>query len=173
MPDQVATIVGLTVTRLRAQFDPTQDVPPLGGGTDRVHILAGEVVVPPPWVGFSDDSSASCEGCGPYLWVRLVRRWRTGDFPAEAATGSCMDRRACTIEAGIARCHPFEAAPAALEQAAAVQWDDSWRIDAALCAALRDAEDAGAATDSALGPGEPYGPEGLVLAWTQVAHAQL
>lgn len=170
--DAAVTVIGLTVTRLREFFSPTASVPPLGGGTDLVNILAGEIVVPPPWVGVDQDE-VSCEKCGPYLWVRLVRRWRTDAFPQESVVGKCSSQRAITIEAGIARCHPFNATPEELEQEAAVQWDDSWRIDAALCAAMQDAERAAAAAATALGTGEPYGPDGLVIAWTQIAHAQL
>ncbi|RJO72972.1 hypothetical protein D5S18_22105 [Nocardia panacis] len=168
--DPAATIIGLAVTRLRQVFSPDASVPPLGGGTDRVWIVAGAEVVPPPWVG---TDSGSCTGCGPYIWVRLVRRWRTEEFPTESVSAWCAAQAAVTIEAGIARCHALDASAAELEEIAAVQWDDSWRIDRALCAATADAKAAGVASDTALGAGEPFGPDGLVIAWTQLAHAQL
>lgn len=171
--DSAVTVIGLTVTRLREFFTPSASVPPLGGGTDLVNILAGEAVIPPPWVGVGEDDEVSCGDCGPYLWIRLVSRWRTDNFPQKSITGSCGSQRAITLEAGIARCHPLDGTPAELEQLAAIQWDDSWRIDSALCAAMQDAEKAGKATASALGDGEPWGPEGLVLAWLQPAYAQL
>ncbi len=172
MMDASVTVLGLTVTKLREFFSPGAAVPPLGGGTDLVNVLAGETVVPPPWVGVDQDE-VSCGDCGPYLWVRLVRRWRTDNFPQESANAKCGSQRAITIEAGIARCHPLDGTPEELEQLAAVQWDDSWRIDMALCAAMQDAERVAAAAATSLGTGEPYGPDGLVIAWTQIAHAQL
>lgn len=173
-PDTAVTVIGLAVTRMRAFFAPDSALPPLGGGTDTVHILAGDAVIAPEWVASND---GSCAKCGPYLWVRLVRRWRSGQSQNQTASaaviGKCNTRRGITIEAGIARCHPYEATPEELEQIALVQLDDSWRIDNALCAAMTDAEAANAATDTGLGPGEPFGPEGLLLLWTQVAYAQL
>jgi hypothetical protein len=170
MMDAVATIVGFAVTRLQEVFAPDASVRPLGGGTDRVRVVAGEAVTPPEWVGTDSDS---CDGCGPFVWVRLVRRWRTEEFPTEAVTARCTLQKAITIEAGIARCHPLTDDPDELEQLAAVQWDDAWRIDLALCAAMADAKRAGKASDTALGAGEPWGPEGLVLVWTQLAYAEL
>ena len=167
--DTAVTIIGLAVTRLEQVFSPTASTPPLGGGTDRVWIVAGEVVVPPPWVGTDSD----CDGCGPYVWIRLVRRWRTEVFPNEAVSAQCGAQKAITIEAGIARCHPIDADADELEQIAAVQWDDSWRIDRALCVAMEDARREGIATDTQLGPGEPIGPDGLVIAWLQQAHIEL
>lgn len=173
MADHAATVIGLAVAQLRRFFTPEQQVPPLGGGTDTVNIVAGEVASPPPWVGVRDDDDTSCDDCGPYLWVRLVRRWRTEEFPTEATAGGCGLQPAITIEAGIARCHPFDPSPADLEEIAMVQLDDSWRIDRALCAAMREAESKGVVANTGLGAGEPFGPEGLVIAWLQTAHAQL
>ena len=169
MRDRAVTVIGLAVTRLGEFFSPDAEVPPLGGGTDVVHIVAGETVSPPEWVGTSDD----CTGCGPYLWVRLARRWRTTEFPTEAVVAGCEVHKAITIEAGIARCHPLTDDPNESRELAAIQWDDSWRLETALCAAMQDAENAGVATVTGLGPGEPFGPEGLVIASLQTAHAQL
>ncbi|WP_280188857.1 MULTISPECIES: hypothetical protein [Nocardia] len=175
MPDKAVTVIGLVVEQLRAAFAPDATRPPLGGGTDTVHILAGDLVVPPPWLAGDQDA---CVDCGPYLWVRLARRWRTGDARSGGAfrdplAGGCGQKRAITIEVGIARCHPVEGTPQELEEHAAWQWDDSWRIDNALCRAMNKADEAQVITDSAIGPGEPSGPQGLAVIWLQTAHAQL
>ena len=79
------------------------------------------------------------------------------------------------MEAGIARCHPLDPDPEELYQLALTQMDDGWRIDNALCRAMKRATADGVevATDTAIGRGEPYGPQGLVVAWTQQAHAKL
>lgn len=179
--DKAVRVLGLVVEHLGQWFDPAREVPPLGGGTENVWVLAGETVVPPPWLVGGDDDEPSCADCGPYLWVRLARRWRTGGsspgraavFPDEAASAGCGSRRAITIEVGIARCHPLDGTPQELEQHAAIQWDDGWRLDAALCAAMRRAEEVQAATETTIGGGEPWGPEGMVTAWLQTANAQL
>lgn len=179
--DKAVRVLGLVVEHVGAWFAPGQAVPPLGGGTEIVNVLAGERVVPPPWLVGGDDDEPSCADCGPYLWVRLARRWRTGGstpgrtavFPDALAAAGCGTARAITVEVGIARCHPLDGTPQELEQHAAIQWDDGWRIDNALCAAMRAAENVEAASHTAIGDGEPYGPEGLVTAWLQEAHAQL
>lgn len=170
MPDLAVTVIGLAVTRLGEFFSPEAAVPPLGGGTEVVNVVAGEIVTPPEWVGTGSDD---CTGCGPWLWIRLARRWRTEEFPIEAVTGSCGLHKAITIEAGIARCHPLTNDPTESQELAAVQWDDSWRLDLALCAAMQDAEREGIAINTGLGAGEVYGPDGLVIASLQTAHAQL
>ncbi|WP_280413476.1 hypothetical protein [Nocardia asiatica] len=181
MADKAVRVLGLVVDSLREWFDPAQDVPPLGGGTTDVWVLAGETVVPPPWLVGGDDDEPSCDGCGPYLWVRLARRWRTGGssqgrtavFPDEAASAGCGSKRAITIEAGIARCHPMDGSLEQLWEEAQIQWDDGWRIEAALCAAMRQAEEVQAASATAIGAGEAWGPEGMVTAWLTTASAQL
>lgn len=168
MPNRAVTIVGLVADQLKLYFDPELSVPPLGGGTDTVHILAGDTVSP-PWLEGDD----GCDGCGPYLWVRLVKRWRTEDFPSISQISMCTTAQAVTVEAGIARCYPYDPDEDDQTTAAMVQLDDSYRLDAALCAAMRAAEDKGIAVNTALGAGDPYGPNGLLIAWTQQAHAQL
>lgn len=179
--DKAVTVLGLVIDSLAEWFDPGQAVPPLGGGTEDVWVLAGDQVSPPPWLVTDGDDEPSCDGCGPYLWVRLARRWRTGTsspghtsvFPDALGAKGCGTKPAITIEVGIARCHPFDAEKDELWQEAAIQWDDGWRIDNALCSAMAAAEKARAASDTALGEGEPVGPEGMLLVWLQLAHAQL
>lgn len=166
MPDRAVTVIGLVIEKLRLYFTPEQTTPPLGGGTDTVNVLAGDVVT--PWLGDEGDG-----GCGPYLWVRMVRRWRTDDWPAESAAGGCRAGRAITLEAGVARCYPADPSVDEAEQIAHVQWDDSARMDAALCAAMAAAEKAGVAVNTGLGAGDPVGPEGMTIIWVQTAHAQL
>jgi hypothetical protein len=181
MADKAQQVMGLVIDHLTQWFDPAQQVPPLGGGTETVWVLAGETVVPPPWLVGGSEEEPSCDGCGPYLWVRLARRWRSGTstrgqasvFPDDLAAAACGASRLITLEAGIARCHPFDGTPDELLAEAAIQWDDSYRLDSALCAAMAAAEKHRAATDTAIGAGEPWGPDGLVTAWVQQAHARL
>lgn len=175
-PDKAVGVIGCVAERLRQFFGPDTEFPPIGGAIHQVHVLAGDQVAPPPWVGTTEDCT-DCTDCSAYLWVRLVSRWRTGqsqNMTASAAViGKCNQARGITVEAGVARCHPLEGTRDELEQHALIQMDDSWRMDNALCAGMADAEAAGFASDTGLGTGEPYGPEGLLIIWTQRAYAQL
>lgn len=173
-PNNAVGIIGCVRARLAEFFSPDAAVPPVGGGTETVWLLAGDSVAPPPWVGVVQDCTADC---GVYLWVRLVTRWRTGQSQnmtaSSAVIAKCNQRRGITVEAGVARCHPLDGCVEDLERLALVELDDSWRIDDALCAGLADAEAAGFATDTGLGTGDPFGPDGLVYGWTQRGYAQL
>lgn len=154
--------MGCVEEALAAVFAPAAQ--PLGGGTTTIHVVAGEYAPGPVWIG----GDGNCAGCDPYVWLRLVRRARTTAFPAETETSACDTRQMLVIEVGIARCVD-DPTP----RDAYVQWDDAWRIDRALCAGLSRAVDAGAAIQSALGAGEPYGPEGMIAAWLQTGYAQI
>lgn len=161
--NRVTTFMGLLAEELRELFTPTRDSPPVGGGTDTIHFIAGNEVVLPL---VQDD----CPDMYPYLWVRLVSRSRHGSDVAD-----CESRRAFTVEAGIARCSPWDIVehPDEQEQQAMAQWDDSRRIDMALCRALSRAENEGVSVGGSIGRGEPYGPQGLVIAWMQTATVRL
>lgn len=168
--DRVVPVVSHIVDSLRDFFSEGQQVPPKGGGTESIHIVAGEFAVPPAW------ENSDCNGCGdPFVWVRVQNRFRTRDFPVPAEKQQCgRDQRAFTVEVGVARCAPADELDLdALGEQAFIQWDDAWRIDMALCAGLEAAKQRGVATDTAIGVGEPYGPEGLIIAWLQTAQVQI
>lgn len=170
MPDLTIVAVGLVVEELRRQFDPASENPPMGGGTADIRVIGGDMV---PLDGF--DSA----DCALLVWVRLARRYRTTAFPAEAASGArCGSQPVIVLEAGVARCADMgddngPPAPSVIEREALVQMDDAWRVDAALCRAAARAEDEDIAPDCVLGAGEPYGPEGGVIAWFQTATFEL
>lgn len=178
--DKALTLAGLVVDELGRWFNPEGpgQAPPVGGKVPVVHVLVGSDVSPPAWMAVGEDEEPSCEGCDAFLWVRFSGRWRSDRFPAgrgfDAATlGGGRAKPAISLEVGIARCHPLDPDPAEEMRLFRTQLDDSWRIDQALCNALTKAEDRNVATHTAIGTGEPYGPEGLVLVWTQTAQAQL
>lgn len=178
-PNYTITVLGLVETRLLEFFHPAPTAPavaPLGGGTEVVWQLAGDVIAPPPWVGIGEDDEVDPNECDPYLWVRLSQRWRQGQSQNMTASSAvipkCGQARGITIEAGIARCYPFDGTPEELAQRSLVLADDSWRIDLALCAAMKDAEDNAVAKETGIGTGNPIGPDALVLTWVQSAYAQ-
>lgn len=174
MVDRAINVIGYVIENLRQAYSENAVTPPLGGGSPHVRFFAGDTLPLAAWVGHRNDCSCN----DPMLWVRVVRRFRSRDLPNEEAAilgAGCGAPRAITIEAGVMRCANTDAEPRweDLEQEALVQLDDSYRVDAALCRAMQCAEDDNKALSTALAAGEPYGPEGGVIAWTQWAHAQL
>ncbi|MCM6774981.1 hypothetical protein NDR87_26410 [Nocardia sp. CDC159] len=173
MADRAITLIGFVVESLRLAFSENSATPPLGGGSPHVRFFAGDSLPLAAWAGHS----ASCDCADPMLWVRVVRRFRTATLPNEepGEISGCAIPRAITIEAGVMRCAVVAAEPPwdELEREALVQLDDSHRVDAALCRAMQCAERENAAQSTLLAAGEPFGPEGGVIAWTQWAHAQL
>ncbi|MBF6138124.1 hypothetical protein IU501_34715 [Nocardia otitidiscaviarum] len=174
MADKAMPLIGLLVTQLRESFSPNQKTPPLGGGTEAVRFLGGDGIPVAAWNGHR--SACGCQE--PMLWVRVVRRYRTAVLPDEQygdRNGGCKDPRAITIEAGVLRCAVTDAEPTweDLEQEALTQLDDAYRLDIALGRAMCCAEENSIIHASLLAAGEPWGPEGAMIAWTQWAHAQL
>jgi hypothetical protein len=178
-PNKAVALMGLVEAKLLEFFDPDPVppvVPPLGGGTTTVWHLSGDVIAPPPWVIGEDGTCETCDGCGPYLWMRLAQRWRQGQSQNMTASAAvipkCGQARGVTIEVGIARCHPLDGDPEVYQNKGLVLLDDSWRLDLALCAALKEAERLDIAKETGVGTGSPEGPEGMVLTWAQSAYAQ-
>ncbi|MGI5216261.1 hypothetical protein [Nocardia sp. CA-290969] len=172
MADTAIVVVGLMAEAMKRAFTNGQTTPPFGGGTDTVRFFAGDTMPLAVWNGY-----ASGGNCGdPLAWVRVVRRFRTTQLPEERRDqkSECTETKALTVEAGIMRCAVTEPEPDwdALEKEALAALDDSVRIDQALVWAMADIEEK-VALSTMIAAGEPYGPEGGVIAWTQWAHIQL
>lgn len=167
LQDKVPVLAGLIVEKLAEFFDPSHNAP-LGGGTQIVHVIAGEYPIAPAWGG--EDGECDCND--PFIWVRVQSRFRTKDFPVPLVRQTDCSSTAVTIEVGVARCAPDDLTPEQQEKQAFVQWDDAFRLDLALCAAMGVARNQGVALNTALNPGEPFGPEGLIIAWLQTVTAQ-
>ncbi|MBB3040131.1 hypothetical protein [Hoyosella altamirensis] len=173
MSDVLLPVVGRLQESLRQVFSNSAPTPPLGGGSDEVRFVAGDFGLSMSmWNLHQDDC-----GCGdPFLWVRIVRRYRTSQFPADQQGGAkCGTSKAATIEAGVARCAVTEPNPCwdELDREALVSADDSWRLEAAMCRAIQCATREHLVLDHAQTPIVPVGPEGGLLAWIAQAHVQL
>lgn len=162
--DPVSAFIDAATNSLRAVFTPESICPPLGGGSDIVRFFAGEAA---PLAAFQSF------GCSePFLWVRLVNRFRSKDFPTPLTSASCSSRPVAAIEIGAARCAPIDRRIDfdKLATQAETSLDDSWRIERALCLI------AGEVKNTALNVGsdtvDPYGPDGGVTAWTGVSYIQ-
>lgn len=171
MSNKVAGIIAEVMAQLRVQF---HEGTPLGGAVpiERIqHRIGAEVVLD----GFDGN-----DDCDALVWVSILRRYRTVDFPSEAyEIDNCRVGKAITIVVGIARCtsmmddygNPPD--PDQVAHEAVVGIDDSSRLDAALCRAGRVLEDDGRANGFALDAAEPMGPSGGIVAWVQQASFRL
>lgn len=172
MADPAVTILGYVVESLRLAFDPKSATPPLGGGTPSIRLVGGDGI---PQAYFHPYREAGCSE--PLVWVRLVRRYYTELLPEESGrtTTGCARPAALTVEAGVLRCSTMDPDPpwTDIEREALTQLDDGYRVDAAMRRAMKCARDEHRAHDTYLSPGEPWGPHGGVIAWTQWVHVQV
>ncbi|MGA6208058.1 hypothetical protein ACPESR_25225 [Nocardia testacea] len=172
MADPAIVVIGLMAAGLRRAFTEDQTTPPMGGGAQTVRFLAGDALPGAVW----NAHRTGCDCEKPMIYLRVVRRFRTSQLPEERRDqkSGCDEPRALTVEAGIMRCAITDAEPEwdDLEQEAFVALDDSFRLDQALVWAMADIEEK-VALSTMLAAGEPYGPEGGIIAWTQWAHIQL
>lgn len=172
--DGADCILNKVICALREAFTATSSHPPLGGGTDRVRVFAGEA----PPLSAVDMHLDDC-GCGndPFVWVRLTRRFRTAVFPQPyVGDNPCGTPRAVAIEIGVARCAAvFQEGCdwTAYESEAEVSLDDSARIELALCRAAALMKRDECSDMVALDAVVPYGPEGGVIAWIGTLYARV
>lgn len=180
--DPAECVINHLISGLLASFDATSEIPPLGGGALIARFFAGDQIPLAAFVAHRDElegNDTNCtEGCcQPFLWVRLLRRYRTTDFPNPIVTPGCNVTRALAVEIGAARCSVPEATPTmdAWGDEAEVNRDDGWRLDIALCmgltAAINDQDCA--AEVFAIEQVIPYGPDGGVIGVVGTAFVQI
>lgn len=175
MDDGADCIMNAVICAMREVFSPTSSQPPLGGGSDTVRLFAGDATPLGAVDMHIDDPDCGCSQ--PFLWARLVRRYRSRTFPAPyVGIDPCGSPRVVAIEVGVARCAVIAREACAwkdLEEEAEISMDDSWRIEMALCraSALMNAKQCSdmTATDAVI----PYGPEGGLIAWTGTIYARV
>lgn len=172
--DSSGVIAEAIEKQLKVMFDPKSPNPPLCGTCEPVVELFGGDIVPLDNVG-----NGEC-GCGnPLLWVRFARRFHTTNFPAENPDGeACGKTPVVVFEVGVARCvetGEMHDGPSLEDRRREMfcLMDDAWRIDTALCRAgaivMRDH----VALAYSISGGEPAGPEGGLVVWTQTITVQL
>lgn len=167
--DPALEIVEAAEAALLDWFKPGGECPPKVGGTLDVRRFAGDGA---PLAAWDSHASQSCDV--PFVWVRLMRRYRSQTFPAPTINSSpCGLPRVAQVELGIGWCAVVDQEPSWAEYAAEAEasQDTSWRLEEALCMAskllTRDGAERAVGTDSLV----PYGPEGGVIAWTGVLYA--
>lgn len=157
---------------MRAAFTPDSSNPPVGGGSDVVRLFAADGV--PLYAFLPHREGTDC--AEPFLWVRLVSRYRTDPPPAPVVrASSCSLPVGITVEAGVGRCAAMDLEPSWEDYAreAEVSMDDSWRVELALCMASGTVARDSTAKASAIDVIVPVGPEGGIFAWTGTIHFQL
>lgn len=170
--DPANCVINTVAAAMRAAFDPESEPPPMGGGSTTVRLFAGEGLPIQAWDFHRED------GCDePFIWVRLMRRYRSDNFPAQYVGGDpCPKPVVVAIEVGVARCAAIadgECDWNCYENEAEIELDDSWRIERALCYAATQLRRSNCALQVGLDALTPYGPDGGVIAWTGALFAEL
>ena len=156
--DPAEAIINTVITTMKAVFTPTSSCPPVGGGSTLVHFVPGEGV---PW-----DPLEQGDDCDPFLWVRLISRYRSQAFPApDVFVSPCAGVDTVNLEVGVGRCVDTNAEINWSINAQEAEWglDDSWRLDRLVCVLSTELE------NTALVAAEqiiPYGPDGGGIAWS-------
>jgi hypothetical protein len=169
--DEASNVVNSFIAAMLAAFNPNDAVmPPLGGGSETVRFLAGDVIPLELWDAHTDASNCN----EPFLWVRMTRRFRTVSFPsAETGEVDCNMPRVISLEIGVGRCSALQAEVnwPEIQTEAEISLDDSWRVELALCHVVTQMKEQGRMI--AIGEIVPFGPEGGVIAWSATAHVKL
>lgn len=173
--DGADCIINKVICALKEAFSPTSSHPPIGGGTERVRVFAGSATP----LSAVDMHMDDC-GCGndPFLWVRLVRRYRSQIFPQPyVGDNGCGAPRVIAVEVGVARCAAAATEGGcdwtAYESEAEISLDDSARIELALCRAAALMKASKCSDMIALDAVVPDGPEGGVIAWVGNLYARV
>lgn len=171
--DPALDVVAAATASLLDWFNPDSECPAKVGTTTAVRFFAGDGA---PLAAV--DLHTAQSGCNePFVWVRMMRRYRARQFPTATIATDCALPRVVAVELGIGWCAvlgPDETRPPTWEEyvtEAAVSADTAWRIEEALCQTSgrlkRDNAQRAVGTDTIV----PYGPEGGVIAWTGVLYA--
>jgi hypothetical protein len=172
--DPANCVINTTANALRWAFDQMSEQPPIGGGTAEVRLFAGEALPIEAW-DFHRGDGDGCEE--PFAWVRLIRRYRSKDFPTPYVGGdSCAAPIVIAVEVGVARCAVISLGDCdwqRFENEAEISADDSWRVERALCQAAARLRKAQCSSMIGLDAIMPYGPDGGVIAWTGILYAEL
>ena len=174
--DPSTCVINAVIGALRENFLPSSADPPMGTGTDNVHLFGGDVFPIEAWDYFRGPENAGCDE--RFIWVRLVRRYRSREFPTPyLGADSCGVPVAIAVEVGVARCSVVLTTESCdwdcYATEAEIGLDDGWRIECALATASARIRDAYCSAAVALDSVQPFGPEGGVVAWTSVLYAQL
>jgi hypothetical protein len=168
----VECILNAAICAMREAFSATSTYPPIGGGTNDVRLVAGDGAA----MAAVDVHINECE-CGkePFLWVRLVRRYRSRVFPQPfVGADGCGTPVVVAVEVGVVRCailNPNGPTWKELADEAEISLDDSGRIELALCRAATIMREKNCSDLQGFDSIVPTGPEGGVVGWIGTMYA--
>lgn len=149
---------------VRAVYHPDSNYPPIGGGTTQVHLVSGEGPSWDPMAGrIGEQDGEKCPN--PFVWVRLLSRYRSESFPEPSTTVSCPGISVLALEVGVGRCVNIDAEVDWRVIAQEAEWgiDDAYRLDKIACVL------SGYLANRALvaaEPAVPEGPDGGGIVWS-------
>lgn len=171
--DLASCAITAAVAAMKEAFTAESPQPPLGGGSSKVRFFAGDAAPLAAW----DAHRSECECDEAFLWVRLMRRYRTQNFPTPyVGPDPCGAPIAIALEVGVGRCASMSLEDCGwteYENEAEISLDDSWRIELALCRAAGKMKQEHCADLTAIDAVLPFGPEGGVIAWVGTMYVQL
>lgn len=169
--DPAQIYAGVVQAAMRKIFDParTDECRPLGEGTTDVKFFASATTPLAAWDSFSRDGECT----GPFMWVRLVSRYRSTEFPQQStAPGPCAGTRVIELEVGIGRCVMMRETTdwQVMAEEMEISRDDSFQIENILCLASGELATTHhvslVSTDNIV----PYGPAGGIQGWSGILY---
>lgn len=169
--DPAEFVITSAVTALKALYDPDSPCPPEGGGTKDIKVVSGEGPMWDPILQMNENDGE----CGdPFVWVRLVMRARTTNFPEPDLGVNCLGDPLIVVEFGVGRCSPDSLQPVPdyreIAKEAEIGRDDSWRLDKLVCAMRGTLKDGYMV---AAEPILPQGPEGGGIVWSTTLYVAI
>lgn len=154
---------------VRFIYDPNSPYPPLGGGTTRVQFVSGEGPEWNPLAGRIGDEQDNETEINPFLWVRLITRYRSTAFPEPTNGTGCAGTEVVVFEVGVGRCVNIDPVPDWNVIAEEADWglDDSWRLSKIGCALAGQLRNTHLV---AYDPATPEGPEGGGIVWSTTVY---
>jgi hypothetical protein len=163
--DPSFAIITDTLAVVRAVMRPDSDYPPVGGGTTQVQLVTGEGPAWDPLAGRYGEEGDDAQCPNPFVWVRLVSRYRSTNFPEATVIAGCGGVAVLALEIGIGRCVSIEADVDWTVIANEAEWglDDAFRLDKIACVLVGYLKDRAMV---AYEPAVPEGPEGGGIVWS-------
>lgn len=161
--DPAYAVITTVINAFKLYYDPDSDCPPRAGGTKEVHFVSGEGPGWDPMAGrMGEDAENSCS---PFLWVRVMQRYRSTAFPEATLINPCGGVDVLQVELGVGRC--VDISPTAdwdaVHLEAVDQLDDMFRLEQVICIVKGELRDT---AEVASEPIIPEGPMGGGLAVT-------
>lgn len=166
--DPTQEFVDELIKVIQTVYSPDSPYPPPGGGSTTVHLVTGEGPEWDPMAGrFGEQGGQACED--PFIWVRLVTRYRSANFPEATVAPGCPGIPVIVMEIGVGRCINIDPEPDWSVISREAEWglDDAFRLDKIACVLSGYL---GTRALVAADPATPEGPEGGGIVWSTTVY---